>query len=384
MSNHLYISNLPFSLIHFLNQFVLIVHTIIANIVESVVQFIKCIVRIVLIKTIIKNYTIFIYSYLEVFHTILNWLQSFLYKKTAHIIEQFLVNDDNIYTLKNVTHTTVLVGMDNLDYYPFGMEMAGRKGNVGGYRYSFGGHEKDDEVSGNGNYLAFGDYGYNPRLSRRFNIDPMIGTFPWMSPYAVFNNNPIYFADPTGLSPESDSPILDTDGNLLGTDDQGWTGEAIVMDENDFEQGMKHEKALDKGKELGSYGEGIRVSDADWNTVVENGGTEMTPTVENKSDETIFYKPEGEKNGINMNPGKENDGAYPIAPNTDLYAPVDGVNVKGYMYKVPDEVSNVYVAKNGVVSLRSNSFKNFLLTEIKILDLRIHYLSDWKALKNAQ
>lgn len=70
------------------------------------------------------------------------------------------------------------------------------------YRYGFGGHEKDDEVSGNGNHLAFGDYGYNPRIGRRFNIDPMIGSFPWMSPYATFNNNPIYFADPTGLSPE--------------------------------------------------------------------------------------------------------------------------------------------------------------------------------------
>ena len=70
------------------------------------------------------------------------------------------------------------------------------------YRYGFGGHEKDDEVSGNSNHLAFGDYGYNPRLGRRFNIDPMVHEFPWMSPYATFNNNPIYFNDPTGLAPE--------------------------------------------------------------------------------------------------------------------------------------------------------------------------------------
>lgn len=41
------------------------------------------------------------------------------------------------------------------------------------------------------------------------------------------------------------SPIYDRDGNLLGTDDEGLQGKAIVMDEENFEQGMSHEEALD-------------------------------------------------------------------------------------------------------------------------------------------
>lgn len=82
------------------------------------------------------------------------------------------------------------------DYYPFGMEMPGRNANSGDYRYSFGGHEKDDEVKGNGNHLSFGDYGYDPRLGRRWNIDPV--DKPYESSYATFANNPIAFVDPDG------------------------------------------------------------------------------------------------------------------------------------------------------------------------------------------
>ena len=67
----------------------------------------------------------------------------------------------------------------------------------GGYRYSFGGYEKDDEVAGSGNHLSFGDYGYSPRLGRRWNIDPVVKHHA--SSYATFANNPIWFAEINGL-----------------------------------------------------------------------------------------------------------------------------------------------------------------------------------------
>ena len=72
---------------------------------------------------------------------------------------------------------------------------------MGVYRYGFNGHENDDEIKGTGNHLSFGDYGYDPRLGRRWNLDPVeqVG----ISPYATFNNNPIYFIDIDGQSPIS-------------------------------------------------------------------------------------------------------------------------------------------------------------------------------------
>ena len=43
-------------------------------------------------------------------------------------------------------------------------------------------------------------WGYDARLGKRWEQDPIIK--PWESPYATFNNNPIYFADPNGLDGE--------------------------------------------------------------------------------------------------------------------------------------------------------------------------------------
>jgi len=77
------------------------------------------------------------------------------------------------------------------------MLVPNRQGSTPAYRYGFGGHEKIDELKGDGNHLDFGDYGYDPRIGRRWNIDPLFRI--WQSPYATFNNNPIVFADPNGL-----------------------------------------------------------------------------------------------------------------------------------------------------------------------------------------
>lgn len=80
------------------------------------------------------------------------------------------------------------------------MPMPGRQFNQGDYRYGHNGQEKDDEIF-QGAYTA--EYWeYDSRTLRRWNIDPV--TYPWQSPYACFNNNPIYFADPSGLEGEGE------------------------------------------------------------------------------------------------------------------------------------------------------------------------------------
>jgi RHS repeat-associated protein len=75
---------------------------------------------------------------------------------------------------------------------------------IGGdqYRYGHNGQEKDDEIF-QGAYTA--EYWeYDSRIMRRWNTDPI--TFPWQSTYACFNNNPIYFSDPSGAVSGTNTP----------------------------------------------------------------------------------------------------------------------------------------------------------------------------------
>ena len=65
------------------------------------------------------------------------------------------------------------------------------------YAWGHNGQYKDDEIYGPGNTYTAEYWEYDSRLIRRWNTDPI--TDIWQSPYACFNNNPIFFSDPLGL-----------------------------------------------------------------------------------------------------------------------------------------------------------------------------------------
>ncbi|MEN2436845.1 hypothetical protein AAH994_15635, partial [Weeksellaceae bacterium A-14] len=108
---------------------------------------------------------------------------------------------------------------------------------------------------------------YMPDIGRWGVVDPLAEKMPNFSPYAFSNNNPIIFVDPDGRSA---SPIYDTEGNFLGTDNQGLQGKAIVMNKSDFSQGMKHEDAMNKD-------------------LAPNGGTEYYDAIPGYTDYVKFY-----------------------------------------------------------------------------------------------
>jgi RHS repeat-associated protein len=80
------------------------------------------------------------------------------------------------------------------DYYPGGMLMPGRTYSSGAYRYGFNGQEKSTEVNDNSYTAEF--WQYDARIGRRWNLDPRPSVD--ISPYAAFNNNPIFYSDPLG------------------------------------------------------------------------------------------------------------------------------------------------------------------------------------------
>ena len=86
------------------------------------------------------------------------------------------------------------------DYYPFGMQMPGRKYTQANsnYRYGFNGKENDNEVKGEGNQQDYGFRIYDPRIGRFLSVDPLTQAFPWYSSYQFAGNMPIAAIDLDG------------------------------------------------------------------------------------------------------------------------------------------------------------------------------------------
>lgn len=63
--------------------------------------------------------------------------------------------------------------------------------------------ESDDEVKGQGNSYTTEYRQYDPRIARWTSLDPEFMNFPWQSPYAAFDNNPIINNDPKGGAAEN-------------------------------------------------------------------------------------------------------------------------------------------------------------------------------------
>ncbi|TXI33824.1 MAG: hypothetical protein E6Q58_02240 [Niabella sp.] len=79
------------------------------------------------------------------------------------------------------------------------MIMPGRKySSASSYRYGFNGKENDNEMKGEGNQQDYGLRIYDPRLGKFLSVDPLFKEYPWNSPYAFAENEPIANIDLDG------------------------------------------------------------------------------------------------------------------------------------------------------------------------------------------
>ncbi len=107
----------------------------------------------------------------------------------------------------NTSSTSPFAGLDTerhhlADYYPFGMEMPGRRWRATGEdaaRFGFNGKENDNEVKGEGNQQDYGFRIYDPRIARFLSVDPLETCFPSWSPYPFAMNRAIDGLDVDGL-----------------------------------------------------------------------------------------------------------------------------------------------------------------------------------------
>jgi RHS repeat-associated protein len=65
-------------------------------------------------------------------------------------------------------------------------------------RSGFQGQESDDEIKGVGNSINYKYRMHDPRLGRFFAVDPHASSYPSLSGYSAFANNPINVIDPDG------------------------------------------------------------------------------------------------------------------------------------------------------------------------------------------
>ncbi len=125
----------------------------------------------------------------------------------------------------------------NTHYYPYGELISDISTNPNVQKYKYGSKELDRSFG-----LDLYDFHarlHDAKLGCFTSIDPLAEDFTWLTPYNYCAGDPVNCVDPDGRR-----PIYDMNGNFLGTDDGGLQGDYIVMNKDNFTQGMTNEEAL--------------------------------------------------------------------------------------------------------------------------------------------
>ena len=126
------------------------------------------------------------------------------YELSNHLGNVLNVVTDRKLAVPNANSTTVEYYTAQVvsysDYFPFGMQMPGRKGRSGDkYSYGFQGELMDDELKGEDNSVNFEFRMHDPRIGRFFAIDPLAPKYPHNGPYNFSENRVIDGIELEGL-----------------------------------------------------------------------------------------------------------------------------------------------------------------------------------------
>lgn len=119
------------------------------------------------------------------------------------------------------------------DYYPFGGLMSNACNNVQPYKYN----GKDLDRKGGLDWYDYGARHYDATLGRWHVVDPMAEMYYGWSPYTYCLGNPVKYVDLIGAFT---SPYYTEDGQFLGVDENGFTGNIYITDEETFKKYLKN------------------------------------------------------------------------------------------------------------------------------------------------
>jgi RHS repeat-associated protein len=247
------------------------------------------------------------------------------------------------------------------------------------YRYSFQGQEKDDEISGTGNSYTAEFWQYDPRLGRRWNVDPKYKQ--WESPYTCFGDNPIMLIDPKG---DNASTHTDEDGNVIAVYVDGDLGiykhEAGTTKE-DVENAHSAENTSAGGEHMGwtLYNKSFAIGKS-WEAVgkIEFNSYEARDWLNERTNEI--------KQSIIRNGSKQARNQYALHAGNNGFYDFKSKNGKGF-YAGSQISENVYLSARdvgnylaGKVAKMTNQTKlDFMLTagafemhKNNLVDLRLH------------
>ncbi len=119
------------------------------------------------------------------------------------------------------------------DYYPFGGLMASSVGSVQPYKYN----GKELDRKGGLDWYDYGARMYDATLNRWHSMDPLAEKYYSWSSYAYCLGNPIMYVDPNGTFT---SPYYTTNGQFLGVDEYGFTGNIYITDKEVFDKNSRN------------------------------------------------------------------------------------------------------------------------------------------------
>ena len=119
------------------------------------------------------------------------------------------------------------------DYYPLGGLMSNVCNNVQPYKYN----GKELDRKGGLNWYDYGARHYDAMIGRWHVVDSMAEKYYGWSPYTYCLANPIKYVDIIGAFT---SPYYTEDGQFLGVDENGFTGNIYITDEEVFEKYSKN------------------------------------------------------------------------------------------------------------------------------------------------